>query len=470
MAKKTGASLLPLVAVVLMAVTAVTWLGSVAMTTPATAASEPTFGITTGDIARLNMTVEQTTQVVGDDPTDSRYYIDAPVNITVRNQDGTLLENVTVMITGPHTNYANFTDANGTMAYMFNQTEITQGDDKIAVRASKLPQYPYAEKVIRVGYAGILNMGQGNTLVDVQDVPGLFGGTVEANIYFTSVVVDAANGSQPEAGVNVTAVVTDTANVDTNTLNWLTDGEPGTAQSGDSAFSSQSQITDANGEVTFGVFVKQEQTKQVVEVALGMTSTKASFMTTTSSSSITVDGQGNCFIATAAYGSPLNENLDILRAFRDRILLTNPPGQFLVETYYLTSPPVADALSKSARLRAATRVFLLTPLVYFSALCMNLGALVAAIVLLLLVLIVLKRHAAVLLSGIGYGALVIAAFTTTVFTLGALGYELPICAAVAADLLPLIIPVAVAACVLRWLLVARKRHKRGQNFYSMFAS
>ena len=64
MDKKTGASLLPLVAVVLMAVTALTWLGSVAMTTPATAASEPTFGIVSGDIARLNMTVEQTTQVV----------------------------------------------------------------------------------------------------------------------------------------------------------------------------------------------------------------------------------------------------------------------------------------------------------------------------------------------------------------------------------------------------------------------
>ena len=76
-------------------------------------------------------------------------------------------------------------------------------------------------------------------------------------------------------------------------------------------------------------------------------------------------GSGNkgfCFIATAAYGSPLDPHVEVLRLFRDRFLLTSRPGQFLVTTYYTLSPPLARAIAPSPLLRAGTR-HMLTPFI-----------------------------------------------------------------------------------------------------------
>jgi hypothetical protein len=76
-------------------------------------------------------------------------------------------------------------------------------------------------------------------------------------------------------------------------------------------------------------------------------------------------GSGNkgfCFIATAAYGSPLDPHVEVLRLFRDRFLLTSRPGQFLVNAYYTLSPPLARAIAPSPLLRAGTR-HMLTPFI-----------------------------------------------------------------------------------------------------------
>jgi uncharacterized repeat protein (TIGR02543 family) len=75
------------------------------------------------------------------------------------------------------------------------------------------------------------------------------------------------------------------------------------------------------------------------------------------------DSGGMCFIATAAYGSPTAEQIDVLREFRDVVLLESTAGSQFVALYYKLSPPVADFISGSSLLRTLVRVLLVDPVV-----------------------------------------------------------------------------------------------------------
>ena len=63
------------------------------------------------------------------------------------------------------------------------------------------------------------------------------------------------------------------------------------------------------------------------------------------SSASSSSSSGECLIASAAYGTPLAREIDVLRVARDRHLLTNAVGTAFVDAYYRMSPAGADRIA-----------------------------------------------------------------------------------------------------------------------------
>jgi hypothetical protein len=90
---------------------------------------------------------------------------------------------------------------------------------------------------------------------------------------------------------------------------------------------------------------------------------------------------GLCFIATAAYGSPIHPHLDILRDFRDTYVMPSKLGSKLVGLYYKYSPLVADLIARHKVLKIAVRINLL-PLVLLSYSMLYFGPTITTVMLL----------------------------------------------------------------------------------------
>ena len=69
------------------------------------------------------------------------------------------------------------------------------------------------------------------------------------------------------------------------------------------------------------------------------------------------DGEAECFFSTAVVGSPLEKRLHILRAFRDKYLLSGLPGRLLVSLYYRFSPKMSRYMARYPMLKRPVRIF-----------------------------------------------------------------------------------------------------------------
>jgi uncharacterized repeat protein (TIGR02543 family) len=86
-------------------------------------------------------------------------------------------------------------------------------------------------------------------------------------------------------------------------------------------------------------------------------------VTVTATFQVTSTSSG-CFIATAAYGSPNAEQIDVLREFRDGALLESAAGSQFVDLYYRLSPPIAGFISEDSFLTTLVRELLVDPVVW----------------------------------------------------------------------------------------------------------
>jgi very-short-patch-repair endonuclease len=84
----------------------------------------------------------------------------------------------------------------------------------------------------------------------------------------------------------------------------------------------------------------------------------------TPTTATTLQTKRGCFIATAAYGTPLAKEIALLRRFRDFRLEKNLFGTHTVTLYYALSPPFAHIIAKSEKMKAFVRA-LLKPVISF---------------------------------------------------------------------------------------------------------
>src|SRR3989338_7857647 len=77
-----------------------------------------------------------------------------------------------------------------------------------------------------------------------------------------------------------------------------------------------------------------------------------------------IPSKEGCFIATAVYNTPDAPQIEILRKFRDKVLLESNIGRFFVQLYYRLGPPIASFVKRYSILRAMTKR-VLTLIVFF---------------------------------------------------------------------------------------------------------
>jgi hypothetical protein len=132
-----------------------------------------------------------------------------------------------------------------------------------------------------------------------------------------------------------------------------------------SAWSYTDWVTkSADGTYTVSLTGLSSNTKYDLKAELKYASTviESAILQFTTAISALPPSQG-CFIATAAYGTPTAKQIDVLREFRDVVLLKSTVGSQFVALYYRLSPPIANFIAGNEILRTLVRELLVDPIV-----------------------------------------------------------------------------------------------------------
>ena len=88
-----------------------------------------------------------------------------------------------------------------------------------------------------------------------------------------------------------------------------------------------------------------------------------------------IQDEFDCFITTATYGSPFRPKVEDFRKFRNKYLKTNILGQWLINSYYKMSPPVAKWIRNNPETKPYVRFFLY-PFWLFAYFCLRFPVLI----------------------------------------------------------------------------------------------
>jgi subtilisin family serine protease len=173
------------------------------------------------------------------------------------------------------------------------------------------------------------------------------------------------NVSASPTSLSVAAASSSQINLTWSDNSYGEDGFKIERKTGASGTYSQIAVTAANA-ISYTDTGLDESTTYYYRVRAYHGSNNSDFSTevsaTTSSSSGGVlssrggGGGGGCFIATAAYGSPMAKEVRVFERVRDEYLLGNELGRAFVSAYYKYSPRLADWIAKHPVMRKMVRI------------------------------------------------------------------------------------------------------------------